>query len=138
MERMMMEAHRITTASIMSPTRKFKERFEELAFELLLAVTEGVEEEVEATEVVDDAEATVEDEIVLVEVGVLELVTIEEVVLLLGDDCTVEAVVDAEDTVESDVDVEEDDTPEPGGPTETMVTISVSWSETKTSPFAES
>lgn len=108
-----MDANRTTSASITSTNKKFAENAIELAFELLVAVGEGAEE------------VTADDERLLVEVGVPELVTIAEDALL-DDDCALKA------------EEEEEDTPEPDGPTETMVTRSVFWSETKTSPFAES
>lgn len=112
-----MDADRMTSASITSTNNRFTEIEIELDFELLVAAAEEVEEDA------GDVEAVADDERLLVEVGVLELVTVAEDALL-DDDCTFE--------------VEEEDTPESAGPTETTVTASVSWSETKTSPLAES
>ena len=114
-----MDADRMTSASITSTNNRFTEIEIELDFELLVAAAEEVEEDA------GDVEAVADDERLLVEVGVLELVTVAEDALL-DDDCTFEA------------EEEEEDTPEPAGPTETTVTASVSWSETKTSPLAES
>lgn len=105
-----MNADRMTSVSIASMNRKFTGTAIELELELLVAVGDEVEEDAGGGEVVAD------DERLVVETGAPEPVVVAEEAPMED--------VPTEDDCALEVDEEEEDTPEPEGPTETTVTVS--------------